>query len=330
MTRSVVILHPGSLGDVLLAVPAIRRLSARYSGRDTMLIARDSVSQFLVACDVINDWMSWEGPAGAGLFSRGVPRPRKLETWLTQCDFAVAWMEDTEGVLGATFQEFELAQVRIQSPSSLVLRAGHQSHRFLETVEEPADDGSSEKFIQVPPSFLEEGSACLASLGVSRGRAFVLVHPGSGSVHKCLNPETLAIIIHTLEQKGLLPVVIEGPADQNAVEHVLKVCSRRPRILRNLALTTLAGVLVQARFFFGHDSGVTHLAALLGVRTVAVFGPTDPERWAPLGDHVTILRGTPCLCHSWEAVRQCREKPCLGVPTDQIFTSLEASGLTEF
>ncbi|MBS0165881.1 MAG: glycosyltransferase family 9 protein [Nitrospira sp.] len=327
MTRSLIILHPGSLGDVLLAVPAIRRLRARFSGRDTLLIARDSVSRFLVACGVINDWMSLEGSATAGLFLKGVLLSRELETWFHRCDLAVAWIDDNEDALRATFQEFGVAQVRIQSPFSLALRARHQSHRFLETVDESIVDESSDRVIQVPSVFVEEGSACLEQIGVPRGRIFVLVHPGSGSVHKCLNPETIAVLIQRLDQKGLVPVVLEGPADQSAIERVLQVSRRRPPTLRNLDLTTLAGVLMLAKFFLGHDSGVTHLAALLGVRTVAVFGPTDPDRWAPLGDHVTILRGPSCLCRSWEAVRQCHEKPCLDLPISQVFTSLEASGL---
>ncbi|HMS85658.1 MAG TPA: glycosyltransferase family 9 protein [Nitrospira sp.] len=327
MTRSLVIVHPGSLGDVLLAVPAMRRLRARSNGREILLVAQESISRLLIACGIINDWMSWEGPAGAGLFSSGVPLPCKLRVWLNRCDIAVAWMDDNEDALRTTFEEFTVAEVRIQSPFSPVLRTRHQSHRFLETLEEPTDDGSLEKFIHVPPSAVEEGIACLERIGIPKGRPFVLVHPGSGSVHKCLDPETMAVIIQRLDQKGLVPVVIEGPADQNVLEHVLKVSNRRVPILRNLDLTTLAGALVQARFFLGHDSGVTHLAALFGVRTVAVFGPTDPDQWAPLGDHVTVVQGAPCLCRSWQAVRQCHEKPCLSVSPLQIIGLLEASGL---
>ncbi len=328
MTRSLVIVHPGSLGDVLLAVPAIRRLGARNNGREILLVAQESISRLLIACGIINDWMLWEGPAGTGLFSSGVPLPCKLKGWLNRCDMAVAWMDDNQDALRATFEEFAVAEVRIQSPFSPLLHTRHQSHRFLETVEEPPDDGSLERFIQVPPNLVEEGTACLERIGIPRGRPFVLVHPGSGSAHKCLHPITIADIIQGLVQNGLFPVIIEGPADQPAVERVSQVIRSRPLILQNLALTTLAGVLVRAQFLLGHDSGVTHLAALLGVRTVAVFGPTDPARWGPLGDHVTIVRGPSCRCPSWDDARVCHEKPCLAVPTDQIFTSLKAAGLT--
>jgi ADP-heptose:LPS heptosyltransferase len=42
--------------------------------------------------------------------------------------------------------------------------------------------------------------------------------------------------------------------------------------------------------YIGNDSGVSHLAAYLGLPTVAVFGPSDPEMWRPIGPLVQIVR----------------------------------------
>jgi hypothetical protein len=53
-------------------------------------------------------------------------------------------------------------------------------------------------------------------------------------------------------------------------------------------LPTLATTLKAARLYVGADTGPTHLAAALGVRTVALFGPTDPARWAPIGPCVRV------------------------------------------
>jgi hypothetical protein len=77
-------------------------------------------------------------------------------------------------------------------------------------------------------------------------------------------------------------------------------------------------VLAQARLFVGQDSGVTHMAGLMGVRTVALFGPTDPDRWAPRGAHVSVMQGAPCLCQSWGDVSRCEGKPCLAMPQDHL------------
>jgi heptosyltransferase-3 len=56
-------------------------------------------------------------------------------------------------------------------------------------------------------------------------------------------------------------------------------------------LYELACWLASARVYIGNDSGITHLAAAVGVPVVAVFGPTDPELWAPRGERVSVVSG---------------------------------------
>lgn len=58
-------------------------------------------------------------------------------------------------------------------------------------------------------------------------------------------------------------------------------------------LYDLARWMKSARLYIGNDSGITHLAAAIGVPTLALFGPTDPKHWAPRGDQVVVLREQP-------------------------------------
>ena len=58
-------------------------------------------------------------------------------------------------------------------------------------------------------------------------------------------------------------------------------------------LGELASWISGARLYIGNDSGITHLAAAVGIPTLALFGPTDPNVWAPRGDNVTLLRADP-------------------------------------
>ena len=55
-------------------------------------------------------------------------------------------------------------------------------------------------------------------------------------------------------------------------------------------LYELACFLARARLYIGNDSGITHLAAAVGTPTVAIFGPTNPDIWAPRGDHVRVVK----------------------------------------
>jgi ADP-heptose:LPS heptosyltransferase len=88
-------------------------------------------------------------------------------------------------------------------------------------------------------------------------------------------------------------------------------------------LLSVAGVTAHASLFVGHDSGLTHLAARLHVPTLALFGPTDPRRWAPRGPHVTVLAGTACRCEGWDEIRACREKSCLQISAETILGTCE-------
>jgi len=56
-------------------------------------------------------------------------------------------------------------------------------------------------------------------------------------------------------------------------------------------LDELACWLANARVYIGNDSGITHLAAAVGVPVVAVFGPTDAVVWAPRGERVRVVSG---------------------------------------
>jgi ADP-heptose:LPS heptosyltransferase len=62
-------------------------------------------------------------------------------------------------------------------------------------------------------------------------------------------------------------------------------------LARGLTPRVLGATLARAAAYVGNDSGVTHLAAAWGAPTVALFGPTDPAVWSPVGPRVTIVRG---------------------------------------
>lgn len=67
-------------------------------------------------------------------------------------------------------------------------------------------------------------------------------------------------------------------------------------------LDHLAEIIRSARVFLGADSGPSHLAAQLGIPTLALFGPTDPASWAPIGPDVTILAPSKPAAMEWLSV----------------------------
>jgi len=310
MSRTVFILHPGGFGDLLLAVPAIRSLRERFPSHQVLLCGQDESAEFLADCGLVDRWLSAQSTACTALFGGAAPDDAFLRDWLCRCDLAIAWTQDDAGTLAATLKDCGAADVMVESPFASRLSSIHQSERFLEIVGGQSGQASRAP-LTVPSTVPEQAEAYLAGLGVSRQRPLAMIHPGSGSRHKCVTPAVLLPVLEGLEEEGMQPLLLDGPADHEMVQRLLIHMARHPILVSGLSIRLLAGILSQVDLFLGHDSGVTHLAALLGTPTVALFGPTEPGRWAPRGRAVTVIRENPCRCASWDAVRNCIEKPCL-------------------
>lgn len=286
-------IHPGAIGDVLLSVPAMRRLRIRYPQHQVVLCAKESIAEVLLGGVVIDARMSVDGIACADLFEPDAPCKGELKEWLSRCDCAIAWMQDPDGNVTKSLRTAGAKEAIVRSPFSSGIKATHQSDRFCEIVDGVGAPRAEFDPMPISDDLRARGLACLDNFGIGIVRPLVMVHPGSGSPQKSVAVREMAEMIARLHGEGISPVVIEGPADKKYVDDLSESLSFPVPVLRGVSLATLAGALTYANLFVGHDSGVTHLAALLGVRTVAIFGPTDSSRWAPLGSHVTVMEGPP-------------------------------------
>jgi heptosyltransferase III len=316
--RTIIMIHLGSLGDVLLAVPAMVRVRSRFPDYRLAFCAEAQAASLLYACGVVDTWTSIQGRDCADLFVGADSVTGQVRTWLLDCDLAIGWTQSLDGTLSGTLKAFGVRTVIVRSPFSTEILAAHQQDRFLETIDELPSEDDGDVLLKVAEPAIQLGRACLEAAGHSIGQSLVVIHPGSGSPHKCVAPETLLRIVVAVQRVGAIPVILEGPADREPVERLLQLCPNPPIVLRDLDLLTVAGVLAQSQLFVGQDSGITHMAGLMGLRMVALFGPTDPARWAPRGSHVTVVQGTSCLCRSWDEVSRCKGKPCLDLPTDDL------------
>lgn len=127
----------------------------------------------------------------------------------------------------------------------------------------------------------------------------VLIHPGSGSRKKNWPVSRFLELEKMLRADGWQPEFILGPAEYDMEDELKIRAGHRIKIHRMSDLDQVSSHLCAVGGFIGNDSGITHLAAFLGLPTVAVFGPSDPARWAPIGPAVRIIRSdmecAPCF-----------------------------------
>jgi len=117
----------------------------------------------------------------------------------------------------------------------------------------------------------------------------VVVHPGSGGPRKCWPPERFTSLFEHLQNIGRELIIVLGEVERERPPEGTTDWGRRFDVRQPTDLIELSEIISRAAVFVGNDSGPTHLAAQLGVGTVALFGPTDPRIWSPVGPAVTVL-----------------------------------------
>jgi heptosyltransferase-3 len=121
-------------------------------------------------------------------------------------------------------------------------------------------------------------------------RTRLIFHVGSGSPAKNWSVACWSALVKRLEERFDELMLVSGEADAvPTAEFLRQYQSPKLKVRSHLPILDLTHELAAADFFIGHDTGLTHLAAALTIPTVALFGPTDPVIWRPLGEHVTVI-----------------------------------------
>ena len=140
-------------------------------------------------------------------------------------------------------------------------------------------------------------------------RPFAVLQPFSSKVNKEWGADDVAAFAAWLGSEGIQPVLRWGPGEESRAAELIhlsrKIFSSSSSFLSpsNSSLSLLlapptnpassARLAARAALFVGADTGPTHLAAAAGTPTLALFGPTPPERYGPVGPRVAVLRESP-------------------------------------
>jgi hypothetical protein len=144
-----------------------------------------------------------------------------------------------------------------------------------------------------------------------RRRPLLVIAPGSGAREKNW-PEDffLAIVKWWREAVGGVVVLLTGPVEEErgGIERLRVNCL----VASDLTLAQAAALLARSDVYLGNDSGITHLAAAAGARTIAIFGPSNARQWAPRGKKVTIVsRKIECSPCQIPQMKNCPHHACL-------------------
>lgn len=136
-----------------------------------------------------------------------------------------------------------------------------------------------------------------ASRALSRWPQPVILHPGGAENPGATMPDKrwpagrYAELARTIEADGFDVLFTGSASERSLVQRVIAEAGLPPE--RSLAgqtnLSMAMAIVSRARLFVSGDTGMSHIAAASGTPVVAIFGPTNPRRYRPLGDRVAIL-----------------------------------------
>jgi ADP-heptose:LPS heptosyltransferase len=271
------LIHGGAHGDLVLAVTFARALQRTLGCCGLRVLCRSRLACYLAQRNVLDAWKSIENPGFLHLFTEH-DLPHAAQAWLNAAACTLSLLGDALCARHATFHIDPRAQavhhsrhILTQWADQLVRQGGPQLTL--------ANLGSSAAWLQ--PS---------SAPATANGRE-VIVHPGSGSLRKCWPLGEFITLAEDLRRAGDRVRFMIGPAEQEAwAGRPMTDLQAAGTVIAEADICRAAEHLEQADLYIGNDSGLTHLAARLGLCVVALFVDTEPTVWQPLGPRVQVLR----------------------------------------
>jgi ADP-heptose:LPS heptosyltransferase len=265
MPAYILIVHRGALGDFILTWPALVLLRQRFPHHRLTAIGRPAYLKLAVELKIIDAWYDCESPEMLPFFT-GVELPVQL----VGTDTAILWLSSGE----TTSRLLAKRGIHVLLTAPFPPQPMHVACYHVETIA---------RFCRLP-SF-NPAKFSLTGWSLS-GKPLVLIHPGSGSKNKNYAPSMYLELIAELKKRGHGDVrFVLGPAEDGLIPAFAGQPIERPD-----SITTLAGLLQQSQLYIGNDSGVSHLAGVLGVPSVVLYKNTDPAIWGVLGPRVCLLK----------------------------------------
>ena len=295
--KRVLLLRPGGLGDLIITLPSLRLLRRIDPGASLHLAARSGHAAVLAAAGVVDRVFDIDDRMWAPFFSDRAADAEPLPGG--PADSLWAWF------LTPPPASFSRTAAALAPGAAHILAADPLRKRPLSR--DFFDRTGAAAGAKVGGADFEI-DAHLPSprppAGIPFAGAFAVVHPGSGGRKKRWPLERFLDLIGILARRGLPGLLVTGPAETDENPGLGRVpLPSGWRRCPSPALVDLAAWLSVCRLYIGNDSGVTHLAAAVGARTLAFFLDENLPAWRPFG-RSTVLSAASIDAISADAARE--------------------------
>jgi len=300
------IIQPGALGDCLLTLPLAKFMKEKLDLGGVEILGHSEYLGILPVrscADAIRSIDSFQlNRLFVSINNFDVPDHDPLINLFA----GYSWIASFLGESGSNFEQnliftancshsTEIITLPLKPPRNLQLHMAefYIRHFIRETslaLETPTFQ-PDEVQIRATPSDIKTGKEMLKEIAVNPFEKITVIHPGSAGRKKCWHLDNFLAIAQELRQQHSVPLFLVGPAEVEKFTHSeMKKINSCAKTLNNISLPQVLALLTCTDTFIGNDSGITHLAAGLGINTIAVFGSTDPKLYSPIGPKVTVFK----------------------------------------
>jgi heptosyltransferase III len=296
----ILVIRGGAIGDFILSLPVLAALRENFPGIQIEILGYQRIAQLALASGLADRVRSIDSRPLASFFAKAGALPTELCEYFNGFALIISYLYDPDGIFRDNVARCSKAQFIVGPHRPDENGSTHATEVFLKPLERLAIFEAD----ATPRLTLRGGEDCERTNRVLQGfvvagsngdpaRKWLALHPGSGSERKNWPEERWAQLIELLvRETNLHLLLIGGEVESDRVERLAaNVPPERIAKALLLPLQDLASVLAQCCGYIGHDSGISHIAAAVGVKGIILWGETPQEVWRPRGDGIRILRG---------------------------------------
>ncbi|MCL4786698.1 MAG: glycosyltransferase family 9 protein [Verrucomicrobia bacterium] len=282
----ILVIRGGAIGDFILTLPALTALRQQFPHSHLEVLGYPHIVQLALAGGLVDRFEAIEARGLAAFFARHGELSEDLRDYFSEFDLIISYLYDPDDIFRTNISRCSPAQFIAGPHRPDEKERIHATQVFLRPLERlaifDADTVPRLSLTAVePPADVEAASPLVLA-----------VHPGSGSEAKNWPEASWAdFLAQLIQSSNLNLLMVGGEAEGERLERLSGILPpERCEVARSLPLAELAQRLVRCVGFVGHDSGISHLAAALGVPCLVLWAVTNEEVWRPQGERLVILR----------------------------------------
>ncbi len=291
----ILVIRGGAIGDFLLTLPAVALLREAFPQARLEILGYEHIVALAASGGYADRVRSIEYAAMAAFFNPKATLDPELSAYFGGFQQVVSYLYDPDGFFSGNLRRCGVKNL-IEASPKIDPEGEHASRQLARPLESLALYLDAASGPPLRPGAAEASFArdFFARAGLKEGETLVAVHPGSGGERKNWPADRwralgLALLARPERPRLLL---VGGEADAKTVAGLRAAWGETGGVLvaQDLPLPALGALLARCGRFLGHDSGISHLAAAVGAPCTLLFGPTDPDLWAPPYPAVEIVR----------------------------------------